>query len=259
VKEKKNGDIAGWQVYEKAILGGLASVLENPMVQGITSAIDAGNEIVKDQKADKLGNIVKGVPASFIPTVLNQARTATDNSQRETYDKDYLTEVGNLMLNKMPGASKSLPVSNDSLGNPRKRIQDGESNTVGQYLKAFFSPAQMTEYKVSPEAKMVIDLMNESGDANVLPRIVDKYIKVKDPKTGKDTKVDLTPQQYSDLQGKVGKEVTKKLQQSAAYLANPSNKIDSKVKRVKDILSEVGTNAKKELGQGLGYQKKDVH
>jgi hypothetical protein len=256
VKERKDGYATGWKVAEKALLGGLASVLENPMVQGISNVIDAGTDIIKKNDATKAKGLIKGVPASFVPTLLNQARTATDNQQRETYSKDLLTEMGNLIKNKLPGLSKTLPVSNDSLGNPRERIQGGQENTVRQYLTSFFSPAKLTEYEVSDEAKMVLDLMNDSNDQTILPRIVDKYLYVDDPITKKQKKIDLNAEQFSKLQQKVGKEVTRKLQLSANYLSNPSIRTDVKVKRVKDILSEVGAKARNDLRAEMGYKRK---
>lgn len=259
VRERKEGvDISGWQIAGKALLGGLQSVLENPMVQGVSNVVDAAGDIIKRQDATKLGSIAKGVPASFIPTLSNQARTATDNSQRETYADSLLTEMGNLIKNKIPGLSKTLPVSYDSLGKSRERIQGGQSDTVRQYLTSFFSPARMTEYQVTPEAKTVLDLMKESGDKNVLPRINDRTIQVDNPITKKQDTIKLTPEQFSRLQKQVGEEVTAQLRKQADYLSNPSVKTESKVKRVKDILSDVGSKVRNDVRAEMGYKKKAV-
>lgn len=259
LKDRKEGvDTAGWKVAGKAILGGLQSFLENPMVQGINSVIDAGTDIVKKQDPTKLKNMGKGVPATFVPTILNQFRTATDNNQRETFSKNLLTEMGNLMANKVPGLSNNLPVSYDSMGNARERIQGGQEKSVAQYLTAFFSPAKLTEYQVSPEAKLVLDLMNQSGDQNVLPRIADRYIKVAHGKNEKDLRVDLSSKEFSQLQQTVGKMVTDKLAAQSSYLSDPNRSLESKVKKVKDILTETGQKARDEIGTQMGYKKKDV-
>jgi hypothetical protein len=259
VKAKKEGaDITGWQVAQKAVLGGLQTVLENPMVQGISNVVDASSDIIKRQDATKLKNIGKGVPASFVPTLSNQARAATDNNQRETFDSNLLTEMGNLMKNKVPGLSKKLPVSYDSLGNARQRIQDGKENTVTQYLTAFFSPARMTKYQVSPEAKLVLDLMNESGDSTVLPRIGDKSFHVRQGKDIKDLKVSLTAKQFSQYQQSLGTMVSDKLSQQSEYLANPNFSLEQKVKRVNDILTAMGKKAREDIGTQMGYAKKDL-
>ncbi len=259
VSAKKSGlDVTGWQIAGRAILGGLQTVLENPMVQGLSNVVDAGIDIVKRQDPTKLKNIAKGVPASFVPTLSNQARTSTDNLQRETFDANVFTEIGNLMANKVPGLSKNLPISYDSLGNARERIQGGQEDTVKQYLKSFFSPAKMTEYEVSPEAKIVLQLMEDTGDASVLPRISDRYIHISQSKNQKDLKVNLTGEQYSKLQERTGKMVTRRLAAKSSQLSNPNRGLQSKVDIVKSILTDVGKTAREEIGGEMGYKKKDV-
>ncbi len=256
VKAHQAGDqTAGWQMAGKALLGGLQTVLENPMVQGLSNVIDAGSDIVKKQDPTKLINIAKGVPASFVPTLSNQARQSTDNYQRETFDKSVITEIGNMMANKVPGLSQKLPISYDSLGNAREKLQGGQANTVGQYLNSFFSPAKMTQYQVSPEAKITLDLMNQSGDASLLPRIENKYFHVSQGKQLKDLKVNLTKEEFSQLQQETGKLVTEKLSQQATYLANPNVSLQKKVDAVKQILTDAGKRAKQDAGQQMGYQK----
>jgi hypothetical protein len=252
----KSDDTTGWKKWGKAILGGFGTVLENPMVKGLSDIVDASMDILKKNDATKAGAILKGVPASFIPTLIGQARTATDNYQRETFDSNIGKETLNIVKNKIPGLSKTLPISRDSLGNDRERIQGGEANTVGQYLTSFLSPAKTTEYKVSNEAKLVLDLMNQSGDANVLPRIVNKYITVDNPKTKKPERLDLNAEQFSNLQQKVGQDVAKRLKQSATMLGNPNVKQELKIKKVKDILNEAGQKATNDLRQELGYRRK---
>jgi hypothetical protein len=259
VKDRKNGsDVSGWQIIQKGLLGGLQTVLENPMVQGVSGVVDALSDVVKRQDPTRLKNIGKGVPASFIPTVLNQGRAATDNNQRETFSKDLLTEMGNLMANKVPGLSKKLPISYDSMGNARERIQGGQANTVTQYLTSFFSPARLTEYQVSPEAKLVLDLMNDSGSATVLPRIANKTFHVSQGKNAKDLKVELDAKQFSQLQQNLGQMVTAELSKQAAYLSDPSKSLDSKVKKVSGILTDVGKKARENIGVQMGYKKTDI-
>lgn len=259
MKDRKNGeDISGWQVAQKSLLGGLQTVLENPMVQGISNVVDASSDIIKRQDTTKLRNIGRGVPATFVPTLLNQWRAATDNKQRETFSKNLLTEMGNLMKNKIPGLSKTLPVSYDSLGNARERIQGGKENSIEQYLTAFFSPARMTEYQVTPEAKLVLDLMDESGNASVLPRIGNKSFHVKQGKNIKDLKVSLTAEQFSQYQQNLGTMVSEKLSQQSEYLSNPNVSLEKKVKKVTDILTAMGKKAREDIGTEMGYQKKDI-
>jgi len=140
----------------------------------------------------------------------------------------------------------------------REKIQGGQADTVKQYLTSFFSPARLTEYQVSNDAKLVLDLMNQSGDANVLPRIASKSFHVKQGKNVKDLKVSLDAKQFSQLQQNTGKMVSDKLTQSANFLSNPNISLQRKADKVKSILTDVGSKARENIGTEMGYKKKDI-
>lgn len=250
--EEKTGVAVAWD----ALVGGLRSVLENPMLQGLSNVVDASTDLIKRQSADKFGDILKGVPASFVPSIVGQGRTSTDNLQRETFDENLLQEMLNIVKNKIPGLSKTLPVSYDSLGKPRQRIQGGDANTLGQYLNAFLSPVKMTEFEVSPDAKMVLDVLNETGDATVLPRMGNRYIMVDEPGTKKQKRIDLTAEQYSKLQRSMGTYTAEHLSRLSNYLSDPNRSAEKKAEKIKDILTKVGQKARNELRVEMGYKKK---
>lgn len=257
-QDEADPDTSGWQVMQRAILGGLSTVLENPMVQGLSNVIDAGTEIIKNQDTSQAKRIVKGVPTTFIPTVLGQARTATDNNQRETRDESILKEMFNLIKNKTPGASKTLPIAYDSLGNERQRLQGGKANTVGQYLKSFFSPAKITKYEVSPDAKLVLDLLEESKDLKILPRMADRGLEVNDPVTGESKRVILSGKEYSQIQKSVGQQTTDMLREYEYFLADPKVSIEEKTAAMSKILTHVGQVARNELRETMGYPQKQM-
>jgi hypothetical protein len=256
--KEANPDASMVGMFAKALLAGLSTVLENPMVQGLSSVIDAGSAIIKDQDVHPAKQIVKGIPTSFVPTLAGQARTATDNQQRETRDEKLLNEMINLVKNKLPGASKTLPTAYDSLGNARERLQGGEANTLGQYLTAFFSPAKFTKYEVSPEAKLVLNILEESGDLKVLPRIADRALEVNDSVTGEKKRVILTGKQFSDLQKNVGTRTKDLLKEYEYFLADPKVSIEEKTAGMSKILTVVGQIARNELRDSMGYQQKKM-
>lgn len=245
-----------YKIATQAILGGLRTVLENPMLTGLSNVADASGKMIKNQDASGFTNILKGVPASFVPSAVGQLRTGSDNTQRETFDKNTFNAMWNQIKNKLPGASKTLPVSYDSLGNARERIQGGESGTIGQFLNSLLNPAKFTTYNVSPDAKLVLDVMDASNDPNVLPRIGKKYIEVDDPITKQQKKVDLTAEQFSKLQRKMGEKVSSELKRYEAFLSAPDRRVESKVNKIKDILTKVGTDARNEIRVEMGYKKK---
>lgn len=257
INNQKPGDEKqGFELAFQSVIGGLRTVLENPMVSGLSNVVDATTSLIKRSSSDGFANIVKGVPASFVPAAVGQARSASDNLQRETFDDNVFKTMMNLVKNKVPGLSKTLPVSYDSLGNKRERIQGGTANTLGQYLNSFVNPTKVTTYSASPEAKLVLDVLNDSQDSSVLPRIGQKYLMVDDPITKENKRIDLTNAQFSKLQQRMGELVAEELRKNESYLSNQNHKIDKRVDRIKDILTKVGTKARNEVRVELGYKKK---
>lgn len=241
------------ELARKAILGGLRTVLENPMVTGLSDLVGGISDVVKRQDTKKLEGIVKGAPASFVPSLFGQLRTSTDNKQRETYDENLLKEMFNIIKNKVPGASKTLPISYDSLGNPRERIQNGKEGTIGQYLNSFLNPTKITTYSVSPEAKTVLNILNDSNDTGVLPRVNKRYIRVTDPETKKLKNVQLTKEQYSQLQKEIGERVKEEIRLQTDYFEDPSEDIAEKAKELKKILEDIGIEVRDKYKEELGY------
>lgn len=256
-KDRKAGDDKTlYQMAFQSLAGGLRTIMENPMVTGLSSVVDATQDLITKQDGTKLKGILKGVPASFVPTLSNQLRTSVDNQQRETFDQNALKEMLNLVKNKIPWWSKSLPASYNSLGKEREKLQGGEANTLGQYLNAFINPTKSTSFEVTPEAKMVLDVLEESGDETILPRIGTRYIMVDDPDTKKQKRLDLTAEQFSRLQHSMGQMTVEKLDKVSNYLASPTVPIDKKAKKIKDILTSVGQKARNEIRVEQGYKKK---
>jgi hypothetical protein len=116
----------------------------------------------------------------------------------------------------------------------------------------------MTEYNVSSEAKLVLELMNQSGDPTILPRIADRYFKVEQGKNQKDRRVDLNAEQFSQLQQRLGTLVESKLAERSKYLSDPNVSLKNKVERIKTILSDAGKKARDEIGEPMGFRKKDI-
>lgn len=257
IKNQKPGEEKeGFELAFQSVIGGLRTVLENPMVSGLSNVVDATTSLVKRNSSDGFANIIKGVPASFVPAVVGQARTSTDNLQRETFDENVFKSMMNLVKNKVPGLSKTLPVSHDSLGNKRERIQGGEANTLGQYLNSFINPTKLTTYSASPEAKLVLDVLNDSQDPTVLPRIGQKYMMVDDPITKENKRINLTKEQFSRLQQRMGEMVAEELRKNERYLSNSNHNVDDRVDKMKDILTKVGSKARNEIRVGMGYAEK---
>ncbi len=221
------------------IRGGVASVIdslaqgvntlaEQPLVSGLT-------RVMKTQDfASSIEEVFKGVPSSFVPTLLSQINQLIDNTQRNAYDPSIYEYALNLAKQKIPGLAQTLPPAIDAFGNDLERYQ-GSSNNVFNVL---FNPAFISQYKKTPEAQMVLDLMSITGDTKQAPRIVNKSYTV----NGQSMK--LTPKQITAMQRYVGT-TTKEL--FSSFASDPrfqSLAPTDKVKYLANVLSDVGEAGK---------------
>lgn len=221
--------------------GGFKTIAEQPVLQGL-------QQLVKGYESEDIFanviNIGKTVPASFTPTLLNQIRQYSDNTKRISYDPNYFQEAINRAKYKIPGVNKSLPVEYTPLGEPAKTYPESWFSEKGNtFWNVFLNPAFLSKYKLTPEAKMVIDIYKETGETQHVPRVVNKYFKV----GGK--RIDLTPEEYSKLQRIVGEETKK---QFARIPRNAPTEL--KIRLMKKALDEAGKKGKREILRGRGIK-----
>jgi hypothetical protein len=221
-----------------AAWAGLNTILDSSVLSGIQQALQTNPG--SDNTAKSIAtNLVKQIPGMFTPTVVRNINQMIDDKVRETYNPDPVESFINPARSNIPGQAQELPQRIDSLGQPMTR--------ENSFFDVFVSPSERHKYQPTPEAQMVIDLFNATGDNRVAPRVVSKYISGKEFGTGLQKKVELTPEQFTRLQEIVGQETAKRIRR-----INPNLPTDRKVQLVIKALDEagqVGRNAlKKELG-----------
>jgi hypothetical protein len=217
-------------------LGGLNSILDTMVEQSVLQGVKQAFTSSPGQSVgDKVMDIAGGLPASFVPTAFNQLRQITDNTSRNTFDPSKLQTYMNRAINKVPGGASKLPPAYDTLGNQKEAFKD-QSNTL---FNVFLNPAFVNQYKPSPEAKMVLDVINTTGDTSAAPRMAQKYLII----DGK--RYNLTSQQYSDYQKRLGSEVRNQLQSLVPY-ANSDDK-EKLGKEIVKILDKAGRTVREQL------------
>lgn len=219
--------------------GGLNTIVEQSVLQGIKKAAEGypGQTVM-----DKINDILSTIPASFVPTVSNQVNQLMDNRRRETYDPNKLQQSLNKAKVKIPGLSQKLPQQYDTLGKPKQAYENNSAFNV------LLNPGFASKYELTPEARMIIDLINETGDTSVAPRVPSKSINVKG-EDGKTKNQKLTTEQFSKLQKYQGEKTTELLKR-----INPNSSTESKLKKVNSSLSKAGDQARKELKKELGVK-----
>ncbi len=214
---------------------------EQPLVQGLKTLMSRQNI------GEGISEAVKGIPASFVPTLLNQVRQLVDNTARNTKDPNYFKEVYNKAIQRVPGLSSTLPARQTPLGKEKEMYQLGSNNP----FNVFLNPAFVTRYKPDPVSKMVLDIWETTGSTIQFPRVAQASIKL----TGSPEPIELTPEQYTEYQKYIGNKTDVLftiLGEDESFMARPD---EEKARRLQRYLTDINTAAKIEV---LGYRPKTV-
>lgn len=231
-KLKKNS--AQERLFASFGAGGVAfadamnTLTDQPVLQGLKTTFSPQGLV------QGVIDTVKGAPASFVPTVLNQINQLTDNTKRETFDPNILEESKNIAIAKVPFLSQSLPPRYDILGKPAERYQGG-TNT---FVNVMLNPAFVSKIGSDESLKEVIRLYESTDETSVIPNSVDKKVKI----NGED--VMLTGQEMSNYQKEIGTksdEYIRKLLSNEDYYKLPD---DAKASLLAKGLSNINSATK---------------
>lgn len=181
---------------------------ENPEASTLDKAINAMNigteQLLSQSFMDSLNTVLNGngttlenlsqavleLPSRAIPTFSKQIADMVDSTQRTSfeYDKPIQSAI-NSVLAKIPGASKQLPASVDTLGNEIQKY-GGENNL----FNVFLNPANMNKGQLSKAGEEIYNVYKETGDTTIFPRTAPYYI------NNKGEKITMTSEERSNFQ-----------------------------------------------------------
>lgn len=229
IDEANGGDVESQAgTLLQSVAAGVDTLAEQPLVRGVTRLFQSRN------LSDSFEKTIQQVPASFVPTLLNQFRQLLDNTSRDTYHPDAIHYAYNLARSRVPVLNQGLPERVGVFGETMETYQHGSNNL----FNVFFNPAFISKYTPTPEAKMVIDLFQETGEVKQAPRVVQRRIKVNGEY------VELSPTQKNLMQRYVGtitRDAFARLASSEEFQTMPS---EDKVKILSGILTDVGSAGK---------------
>ena len=184
-----NGETS-WVADTLQAAGG--TIEQQPMLQGVSRAFRY-NEPVK-----AVTETLQGIPASFVPTLLNQVRQLGDNTARDVEsDEPFYSPTGkmaNMVRLKIPGLSGTLPPRVDILGRIRQNYQNDSNNP----FNVFLNPAFVAKYDPTPTTELVLDIWARSGETIQIPRLAPPDIKVRGVKRP------LTQYEQAEFQHQIG-------------------------------------------------------
>jgi hypothetical protein len=221
-------------------LGALNTLFNTSVLQGIQQSFEFAPGESNKVKAFAI-NVLKQIPTMATPSFISQINQVMDNKLRENYSPDFTEGLLNPAKSRVPGVAQGMEQKVGTLGQPQTRLDN--------VFDVFLNPAQRSVYKPTKEAQMVMELLSDTGDDTLAPRRVAKYITGTDPVTRAQKRVDLTTEQYVRYQTIVGQEVAKQLGRI------PDNATtQTKVKRIKDILTDAGEKGRKQMKKELNLR-----
>lgn len=150
------------------------------------SFMDSLNTVLNGKNGTTLENLLQVVlelPARAIPTFSKQIADMVDGTQRTSYEyKKPVQSAINSIKAKIPGLSKTLPASIDTLGNEIKKY-GGENN----FFNVFINPANTNKGELSKAGQEIYNLYQETGDTTIFPRTAPYYINSKGEKITMDS------------------------------------------------------------------------
>lgn len=179
-----------------SVANGIDTLAEQPLINNFAKVLKYGGV------SDAIIKTAQQIPASLVPTILNQIRQLVDDTKRSVYDPSHVSYAFNLAKNKVPVLSQTLQPAVGPFGNDQLLYPSGNNN----FFNVFFNPAFSSTYATTPEARMVLSLFDNTDETKQAPRLVDTKQTVTRVKDGKlvTEKITLTPEQVTQLQRFVG-------------------------------------------------------
>lgn len=151
------------------IEGTIQSVLDLPMMGTIKDIFDTWQYSTADTSLGKLGdvaiNFAGNAATGMIPAPFGQTAKTIDPYFRDTNADSEIGRIMNTAMSNIPILRETLPVKNDSYGNPKQY-----ASSVGQrFLNNFILPGTVNELHQTAESSEVERIYKETGDAAVYP------------------------------------------------------------------------------------------
>lgn len=220
---------------EKAIQSaniGTDQLLEQSFMKSLNTVLNGNGTFMEN-----LAQAALELPARAIPTFSKQIADMVDPVQRTSFEyKKPVQSAINSVKAKIPGLSKTLPASVDTLGNTIMKY-GGENNA----FNVFLNPANVNKGELSKAGQEIYDVYNKTGDASVLPQTAPYYINSGGNRINMDAEQRI---EFQTVMGQYVEDTVNDLLKSSSYrkLSN-----DSKSKIISEVVSDSYSKAKKDV------------
>lgn len=225
----------------KTTIEGADTLTNQGVMQGLQKTFSGRDDEGRSSLAAGVLDVAASAPSSFVPTFIKQINDVTDNTARETYDPNKLTQSLNQVKAKIPGLSQTLPARADIYGQTDERYQDGSNNA----FNVFLNPAFVSKLKSDPTGDEVIRLYQDAGETQQSPQTAPKKVTI--TQRGQKVKLQLSGQQLVDYQRYIG-QGSKKILDSVVQM-KPYQRLsdEGKASLMAALITDINTAAKIKL------------
>lgn len=200
-------------------------LLEQSFLTGIQDVLGSYGS-----KVEGIENQIFSLPARAVPTFVKQINDLIDPYSRMVYEQGkQLESAKNQVKTKIPGVSKELPVTRDTLG--RKVEKYGGDNNI---FNVFFNPANTSKGKVSESAKEIYKVYEATKDKDIMPRYPSSTLKLNNKEKS----------QFLKISGTIIEDNVKELRNSTYYKMLDD---EDKAATIKGIVDYAYNKAKAEV------------
>ena len=220
----------------KATSTGMRALTDQPLLSGLSRMFGYGDIV------GGLQGVGLDTPSSFTPSLMGHIANFVDGTAKDPYTNyTGLREAYNKVINKVPGAKGTLPSRYSNLGE-ELRYYPEDVGLISRTLHSIVSPAFYGNYNPTPEAQIVLDVYEQTGNKDAVPKSPQKSYTIDG------TKYELTPREYEEMAEWMGKEATARIKYAESNLMKGWD-AEAKSNELKFIVSEIGKEARERVKQ----------
>lgn len=204
------------------------------------------NVQVNKDITERLIDTAVAIPSRFVPmgSILNQIRQMTDNTKRDVASDDWKVKTINLLKNRLPGLSKTLPEVINQDGTVKEMYAGGSNNP----LNVFLSPGYLGIYETSPGRQLLIDLYKSTGKTSQFPKTATNKLTVYQQD------ITLTAEEKAKLQKYVGRITWQTLDELPEQKEFAELSDEKKLRVISNLLEEIGNIGEEYIGELKGIK-----
>lgn len=230
---------------ESGLSAATSTLEEQPLLKGIADLFDKRKDL-----GEKISGLAESLPASFVPTFVNQIRQLKDNTKRETRAPTSLQRLYNNFAAKIPILSETLPAAYKTIGKDPKQVYQGNSNSL---WNVFVNPAFIAKYHLDTEIAAIIGPYESEGRTSQFPFVAPKKLQYTE---GRDKKsIELSGEDYSALQKSIAQNTVRAFQ-AIDYDALKAKSAENQEKEMADRVKKAWERSRVEFLKSKGIHFK---